>query len=703
MLSVSARAAYGLSVLVVALVLPGIGSSTVRAQIPTAETPTTAQSALRQGLKAYQEGRYSTAVSLLQTATEAGILRPQAYAVLSLSLLRTDQPDRAEQVIETGVERLGTSPLLRLARAEVRMHRGALTEALAIYQDLEAAAADSSASRLGSRRLTSSAIQQRLGQLHQQIGSQAFAAGDTVQARRHLEAARQRIPNSPAVYSNLGVLHLKQGRVDKALAMARRGLSQSTSRSQVRDRLLRLKASALQEQGKADAVVPVYQRLAKRNPNDVGIQVGYAQALIDSRAHRKGMKQFRTLLDRFPDNRRVYEALIDIYDRFRNVEGALHVLRRMQHQFPEDPAILRRVAERLVDLRRYADARAAYDSVLTRTGDTLEVAQAVAQTFEAQDSLAGAAVQYRRALRQQPSSDALYRDLGRVLEESGQWTEALAAYRRWETRTGDAASFLHQGRAFEHLREPDSAMAAYRETLTRANDHPFPHSRLADLYWQRGRSDLAFEHAVDALRLGLEGDAALSSPPDSNRAAVSGYVSAQQRRRRRANARRRSSVDHAFRLLTRAYSSSRVARVLDNLLAEYPQSGRLHFLVGTYYHQQDSLQTARHHLRQAAELMPYVASVHRMTGQVAAAQGDTTAAIRAYERAVSVDTTAAGAYGALIELYRNQGRLDALIRRWRRRYDTRPTDALREALLEAYHKAGRYEAARTLAVPDSSR
>jgi hypothetical protein len=46
-------------------------------------------------------------------------------------------------------------------------------------------------------------------------------------------------------------------------------------------------------------------------------------------------------------------------------------------------------------------------------------------------------------------------------------------------------------------------------------------------------------------------------------------------------------------------------------------------------------------------------------------------------RSLNADREALDARRALIDLHRQQGRLDALIRRWRRRFDTRPTDASR--------------------------
>lgn len=54
-------------------------------------------------------------------------------------------------------------------------------------------------------------------------------------------------------------------------------------------------------------------------------------------------------------------------------------------------------------------------------------------------------------------------------------------------------------------------------------------------------------------------------------------------------------------------------------------------------------------------------------------------------------------YKALIDLYRRKGQIDQLIERWKARYRVRPkNDALREHLIEALHKAERFEEAQKI-------
>jgi len=191
-------------------------------------------------------------------------------------------------------------------------------------------------------------------------------------------------------------------------------------------------------------------------------------------------------------------------------------------------------------------------------------------------------------------------------------------------------------------------------------------------------------------------DVPLAQPAADSLTGGSNVLSAKQRRRHNRLDRWRTSVDEAFVLLTQQYPKSRVEPVLSRLLDTHPTVGRLHLLVGRYHRRNGSLAVARHHLQRAVELTPNSTPAHLETGGVATTQGDTTTAIRAYRRAFALDPSAPGAATALIRLYDAQGRLGALIQRWRRQYESRPVEALRDPLIEALHKAGRYQEAQNI-------
>jgi pentatricopeptide repeat protein len=658
------------------------------AQRPTADSP-----ALRQGLQAYQQGDFDRAIPLLRDALAADSLQPRAYIALSLSFLRTNRPERALATAEDGLRHFEDVLALRLAQAKAWVQQERYAQALKALERLETHLSNSppsSSSGLGGPRLAQ--VQAQMGTLHRRLGQQRVAEGDTLQALDHFEHARHYLPDSAGVYNNLGVLYLQQERYDRALAVANAGLERADPKRAPYDRLFRLKASVLEQQGKRDALRSVYAQLAERHPNDVHIQLGYAQLLLSAGEHKRAMQQFSALLDRFPRERVVYNTLVNLYKRYGNLDNALNVLRRMQAHFPEDPEVLRRIAQLLEQQQRYADARATYDSLLALGGDTLRARRAIARTFEEEDSLSAAASRYQALLDDRSDDPDLLRALGQLYEENRQWSEAKRMYRRWAAVSEEAAPHIHLGRAFEVLNQPDSAFAAYQQAIQRDPTTPFPYARLALLYDERGQPNFSFDMALGALRTGLEHTPSASHGQAPGVSRQKSRDEAQQARAKRHT----QSIDTAFTHLTMHYEEARLQSAFGALLSEYSTSGRLHHLLGRYYRQAERLDRARRHLERAAQLTPETPAVHLELGRLHAAQGDTTQAITAYRRAMGLNASASAPYRALLRLHREQGRLDALITRWRDRYRVRPNATLREHLIEALHKAGHYDEARTI-------
>ncbi|MBD3276523.1 MAG: hypothetical protein GF372_14505 [Candidatus Marinimicrobia bacterium] len=73
------------------------------------------------------------------------------------------------------------------------------------------------------------------------------------------------------------------------------------------------------------------------------------------------------------------------------------------------------------------------------------------------------------------------------------------------------------------------------------------------------------------------------------------------------------------------------------------------------------------------------------------------ALIRSYQRVLSINGKNEQAYANLIDLHQNQNSLDKLCDVWMSRYRAnRRNDVLKEHLIEALHKAGRYEDAQQI-------
>jgi lipopolysaccharide biosynthesis regulator YciM len=119
--------------------------------------------------------------------------------------------------------------------------------------------------------------------------------------------------------------------------------------------------------------------------------------------------------------------------------------------------------------------------------------------------------------------------------------------------------------------------------------------------------------------------------------------------------------------------------------------------MGDYYQQQNQQKLSRSHYEKAIRYSPQLRKAHLALAQLFEQAGQNKDAITAYERVLSLDAQKPEAYDALIRLYRKTGKLDKLCDRWKARYrGNTDNETLKEFLIEALHKAERYEEARKL-------
>jgi len=426
------------------------------------------------------------------------------------------------------------------------------------------------------------------------------------------------------------------------------------------------------------------------------------RALLANGKPEQGHKVFESLLDRHPREPKIYDALATLNKRQFNYEGALEVLRRQRRKFPQDEELALRVGRLHEQMGEYEAARSVYDSTQALAGsEDFSPTVAYAQTFVEQDSLGAAGAAYRRILEQRPDHVKALRGLGRVREQQAAWTEALDVYKRLRDVEGETAyAHVKLGQVHEKLGRVDRAFQAYRTSIDQGADHPLPYYRYAVLLHRRADSVGAFEAAERALRKSLRAVEELQENQllQLQRSVRSGFPDEnRQRGQKRLEAYDRIA-EEAFRFFAGAFPAQRTEPVITDLLREYKNAGRLHYLAGIFYEKQGVPAKALKQYKHAVRETPRLRTAHVALGGLYEERGAFRKALRSYERARSLDDEAPEVYRALLRLHQRHGTLGALIQRWRARYRSAPqNDVLREHLIEALHKAGRYEEARALA------
>ena len=653
---------------------------------------------LQRGLAQYQTGNLNEAVPLLEEALAEDSSLVKAYPALATALLHTGNPARARTVAQAGRHHGSERTALHLVEAQALVALEDWPAALRAYERAE------TQHRQGAAlpdELSPEQMRARIGHLHRLIGQTKLKSNQFDQARHHLEAARNALPDSVGVHAALAALHLKQQNWRAADQAAQQGLERFPNHP----RLLRARSEALAHLDEPDTLLSVLRRLYERQPDNVNVGIAYGRALAANGKPADSREVFETLLDQHPRETKIYDALLAMNERQLNYEGMLRVLQRQRRQFPNDPDLAMRIGRLHERMDDYESARAIYDSTKSLVEpENFTPTLARAQTFVAQDRPDTAAAVYRSVLDRAPDHEEALHGLGHVLEQQAAWTEALDVYQRLQAATDeDPSVHVRLGQVYEELDRPEQALQAYRTAIDQDADHPLPYYRYALLLHRRadrGKADETFAAAERALRKSLRAVEALQRRQLRQiQQSTGGMASLDQtdswdRSRLEAYD---EVAESAFGFLADAFPPERTEPLILDLLDQYESAGRLHHLAGQYYRERGEPGEALHHLQEATREAPRRRAAHLALGALHEDEGAFRSAAQAYERARSLDEEAPDAYRALLRLYRTHGKLDVLIRRWAARYRTDPQNSvLREHLVEALHKADRYDTAREI-------
>ncbi|GAB5518009.1 MAG: hypothetical protein RhofKO_02600 [Rhodothermales bacterium] len=639
----------------------------------------------------YQAGNFEAAVRLIGEVMQLQPSVPvELHRMLASAHLQQGQTAAAGVSIEHGLKAYPNDVLLRYLDVETLLTFGRFNEALTKATRLEGDLV-----QLPDPALDLVSLQQRIGQLYRMQAGEAYQAGRTREALTAFESARTYLPDTLAIHNNIAYLYLQQKAWGQARTAADRGLQRHPGDLS----LLQIKAQALVELEEYAALEGVYASLYRRGDKPVDYGLGYGQVLLANSKYAEAQQVFDDLLERFPGEARLYDALIQLAGQRFDLNSKLKLLRLKQQQFPDEPEVLRTIAETLETMERFDEARAAYDSLATYQDFSDDSQTAVAETFVKQDSLAVATTLYRDLLTQRPDDAGLWRSLGHLLEQQARWPEALDAYRNLHAQAADAYSHRKLGEVYEAIAEPDSALFHYAEARERGSTHPIPYHRASVLMYDRGGTEVAFELAQQALVLGLRGVEALQEQ-------MQGQLQGQDLASMEQDAVRSTqdelevydaTTEATFKHLTAHFPAAQVEPLFLRQVQQYPGSGKLLYLLGTFYEAHSRPADAQQQYEAAVRFAARLRPAHVALGKLHDQNGEARQAILAYERALALDDQSPDAYRALIRLYRSQGSLDSLIRRWQAHYRSRTENTvLQQHLIEALHKAERYEEARAL-------
>lgn len=272
----------------------------------------------------------------------------------------------------------------------------------------------------------------RMAIAHDRLGKLHLATGDTKSAIRHLENARNLVPNDRALLAALGQAYMRQGQRDKAevmIALSRKSVETLTLRDPLYEAVSSLamsttflyqRAGSLMVRGKYAKAIPELKAFAETYPDNVAVNVNLALAYIKTRKKSLAEKHFATLVRLRGELKRADAAVSPLDERLIQLDEAMVVFWAEYLEMiiaSGDKVELRKAIDRFeaqaVDLPVTPGAHMAWANALAELGINDRAIK-----------------HYRDAIRLDPAFSNAYYNLGYLYEDIGRLDEAIVEYKR---------------------------------------------------------------------------------------------------------------------------------------------------------------------------------------------------------------------------------------------------------------------------------
>jgi len=440
---------------------------------------------------------HEQAVSFYREAFQLDPERIDA-AMSEARLLAFDDPKRARELVQLGLERAPDRPNVQYQRAYVALARGDLEEALAAAQRAVELEPD------GSARWS------QLGKVHQarilkhqrektpappelfQAALDAFARADGIakgDARAQVESARvlaawaghrkQALAAHRA--ANETAKRLEDAEAWTYAAKAFDDYARAQNDNVLRRESLREVVEANPEDFEAwdDLVIlsdgqqvplgeEVCRELIAKRPDDPRAHRLYVKYLVRKRRPADAIAHLRSMLDGDVSAPMLWGQLIDLQVRSKQLEDARASFDELSDAFPGDPVTRTAEARLALAEGRIADG-AAILRRLVQSNESAESQRMLAVAEQRLGDLPAAVAAIERAIALSPTSLDLYRMKASIAYDAKNWGKLLIAYRVLAGRGQPLSTSddLRRAGALYELGRPDAGRAVLQQVLAR--------------------------------------------------------------------------------------------------------------------------------------------------------------------------------------------------------------------------------------------
>jgi tetratricopeptide (TPR) repeat protein len=348
-------------------------------------------------------------------------------------------------------------------------------------------------------------------ELYSTLGQVYQDAGRWSDAVRAFAGAVGERPQSLPLRSQWATALLNVGEPQRAREVLEEG-SAGNSRNQ---RALYLLSEAQRRTRDFAAAEVTARRLIALDSRALGGPRQLAQIFLDQNEHQKIVALLEPIVtarlgaadaaDLASDTfRSTYFDLATAYERLRQFDKAIAMLRQARTLSPTEPLVEIRLARSQQDAGKGEDAVKTLQAAVAKFPKEPAVKLSLASTLERERKFNEAEAIFREMIAEDPQNSDALNSLGYMLAERGQkLDEAVALVQRaLAIEPGNGAYLDSLGWAYYKQNRLDQAEAPLREAATQLPTVSVIQDHLGDLFNKRG----LFEEAIGAWRKALDGD-----------------------------------------------------------------------------------------------------------------------------------------------------------------------------------------------------
>ncbi len=633
---------------------------------------------LVQGAKLLQEGNFAAARQLLDEALTLYPDRRDAYLLDAQAHLETGDLEGAEAILQDGLLRFPEDLDLLTQAGLVALNLGKYERALYFLK------------RARQKNPFSETIRQALGLVYFNKGVLAQQNDQLELARANYLQALKFLPHDVRPLQNLAVVYLSLHQPDSALAVVK------TARKYAPDNptLLAIQAKIYQMKQNLSGLEESLKQLYAQNPDSVQVGLDLATIYLAEHKTEKAEAVFHQLMRRFPHDRRPVKAAVRYFQDHFNYEKVVAYYDAFLKTNPGDRWALLGKAEALASDGKWQEAAHIYNTLLQRNPDDRDVLIRLANLYRNSGQWAKAAKVLKLMISRKMDDKMVWFLLGDSYRKLARFDDAIRAY----TQATVADSFwspawISMGQIYDLRGQTTQAEKAYRTAIRVGTADPLPYHRLALLAAARGDSARFRRLEKKAIRKAIRAILQLQGTFQQEFQNIQGLNATKISESRRSG----EQLRMYRRILREATQNlmrdpkSHFPEFLKELLQQNPGAKFLWETQAEIALQQGNLTEALEAYQRDLKLDASNYTTQIGIARVLSQLGRTQAAILAAERAHALDPNQEEPYELLLQLYKKQGKLDILIKKWQTELTFHPTWNLLRKYIQLAQKAEKKE------------